>query len=61
MNHIVRFVGSAVISLILVSIPGLFVASVAFEWDGFMKTLLCFAMVVEYVVTMYLINEGNEE
>lgn len=61
MSNPVRIVGSIIISLILVSIPGLFVASVAFEWDGFIKILFCCAMVVEYVVTMCLIYEWSEE
>ncbi len=61
MNNIVRFVGSVTIALILVSIPGLAVASFAFEWHGFLKTLLLVATIVEDVWIMDIIYNRSEE
>lgn len=39
MNDLIRIVGSAVIALILLFIPGLLVASFVFEWNIFLKML----------------------
>ena len=61
MNNFTRFVGSIVIALILISIPGLLVASFAFEWHGFLKTLLCVATITESVWVMDLIYERSEK
>ena len=60
MNNPVRVVGSAVIALILVSIPGLLVASFTFEWNGFLKTIFCAATAIECVWTTSFIYEGGE-
>ena len=61
MNDFVRHVGSVVIALILVTIPGLLVASIAYEWHVFLKVILCAATAAEGVLTMYLIYERSEE
>lgn len=61
MNDFARIVGSAVIALILVSIPALSVASFALEWHGFLKALLCVATAAEGALTMCLIYERSEE
>lgn len=60
MNDPVRYVGSAVIALILVSIPAFLVASIAYEWNGLLKTLFCVATAAEGVVIMCLIYERGE-
>ena len=61
MNNIVRFVGSAVITLILVSIPALLVVSIEYEWNVLLKLLLCVATAVEGALAMCLIYERSEE
>lgn len=61
MNDLARFVGSAVIALILVSIPGLLVVSISLEWHGFLKALFCLATASEAVLTMLLIYERSED
>ena len=61
MNDFVRYVGSAAIALILMSIPGLLVASFALEWPGFLKALLCGATTGEGVMIMCLIYERSED
>lgn len=61
MNNIVRVVGSAVIALILVSIPGLMVASFAFEWHGFLKVIFITATAIECVGVFGLIYERSED
>lgn len=61
MNDFVRFVGSLVIALILMSIPGLLVASFAFEWHGFFKALLFVAALVEECVFINFIDERSKK
>ena len=61
MNNFVRSVGSTVIALILVSIPGLLVASFAFEWYGFLKIIFCAATGVECLLAASLIYETGED
>ena len=64
MKNFVRFIGSAVIALILVSIPGLLVTSIAFEWHGFLKLVFCVATGVECMLaasTIYEMSEHGEE
>ena len=61
MNDFVRWIGSTVIGLVFVFIPGLFVASLALEWDGFFKTLLGIATAGEGALTVLLIYERSEE
>lgn len=61
MSDFIRAVGSTVIALILVSIPGLLVASIAYEWPCLLKILFCWATVSECLVTMWLIYERSGE
>ena len=61
MNDFVRFVGSVVIALILMSIPGLLVASFAFEWHGFLKALLCVVALAEACMIINFIDERSEK
>lgn len=61
MNNTVQFVGSFVIALMLMSIPGLLIASFAFEWHGFLKTLLCMATIGEHALIMRFIYKRSEE
>ena len=61
MNDIARVVGSAVVALILVSIPGLLVTSFAFEWNGFLKTIFTIATAIECVWAFGLIYERSED
>lgn len=61
MSEFIKFVGSAVIAFILVSIPGLFVASIAYEWHAFLKVLFCVATVSEGVLTACLIYNYEGE
>lgn len=60
MNDFVRFVGSVVIALILMSIPGLLVASFAFGWHGFLKVLLFAAAIAEECVFINFIDERSK-
>lgn len=61
MSDIVRVVGSVVVALILVSIPGLMVASLAFEWHPFVGAIFIIATAIECVVVFHLIYERNED
>lgn len=61
MSDLTRVVGSAVIALILVSIPGLMVASLAFEWHGFLKAIFTIATAIECVCVFGLMYERNED
>lgn len=63
MNDFVRFIGSIVIASILMSIPGLLVASFAFEWHGFLKALLCVAAIVEdwIFIILFITDERSEK
>ena len=61
MSDFTRFVGSAVIALILVSIPGLLVASIALELGGLWKGLFSIATAAECVLATFLIYERSEE
>ena len=61
MDDFTRFVGSSVIAIILVSIPALLVASIAYEWGGFWKSLLCAATDAECVLIMHLIYKRSED
>lgn len=61
MNNPVRVVGSAVIALILVSFPGLLVASFVLEWDGLWKILFSMATGTEWVLSMFLLYDWCEE
>lgn len=61
MNDFVQFVGSVVIALILMSVPGLLVASFAFEWHGFLKALLFVAALAEECMIINFIDERSEK
>ena len=61
MKELIRFVGSSVIALILISIPGLLVASFAFDWHGFLKTVLCMVTIAEFILITSFIYERSEE
>lgn len=61
MSGFIRFVGSVVIALILMCIPGLLVASFAFEWHSFLKALLFIAAVAECALVMSLVYDRSEE
>lgn len=60
MSNIVRWIGSAVIALMLVSLPGLWVASIAYKWSGFLIILFSGATAAECLTTMFLILEYTE-
>lgn len=61
MSNLTRFVGSAVIALILVSIPVLLFASFVFGWHGLLKTLLLVATVAEGVLISSFIYDRSED
>ena len=62
MKDFVRFVGSAVIALILVSIPGLLAVSISLEWHGFLKTLLCISTAAAAVlITFHIYKRSKDE
>lgn len=61
MRDFVRFVGSVAIALILMSIPGLLVASFAFEWHGFLKALLIIAALAEECMFINFIDKRSEK
>lgn len=61
MSDFIKFVGSVVITLMLVSIPGFLVASVAYEWPALLKIVFCAATVSEGVLTACLIMKGSED
>lgn len=61
MKDFLRLLGLTVIALILVSVPGLLVASFVFEWNIFLKMLFGAVTGSEVVTIANLMYEWGED
>lgn len=61
MNKLTRILGSMLISLLLVFIPMLTLASVVDKWYGFIQLILCNATLMETAAIATFIYERSED
>lgn len=61
MNHVVKIVGTIVVTFVILVLPILTCLSIVLEWDGLISTVLCAAVAFEAVLVAVEVYERSED
>jgi len=61
MNHVVKTIGTIIVTLAILGLPVLTCLSFVLEWDGFFRLVLVMLVVIEAIFTYAEVYERSED
>jgi len=61
MNHIVKTIGTIIVTLAILGLPVLTCLSFVLEWNFVLRVMLCMLVVIEAIFTYAEVYERSEE